>query len=112
MKKFLNEVFKPYLFPVVLSFLAVFFRESLDFEPIKEFFSSSSSSFLKFFSVELYLWQIIIYGIAIYLILKMYSLIFESRSKKERKMLRAIRRAPKEHRAFFENKSIFILNTP
>lgn len=95
MKKFLDDGFKPYLFPVILAFLTVFFRESLDFKPITKFFSSSSTSnFLNFFSAELYVWQIIISGSIIYLSLKVFNRIFNSKTKEERKKLNAIKNYP------------------
>ncbi|WP_315056822.1 hypothetical protein [Chryseobacterium indoltheticum] len=103
MKKFLDDGFKPYLFPILLAFLAVYFREALDFEPITRFFGDSSSKIANFFNAQLYLWQIILYGVIIYIIVKIYSLIFRSNSKEERKKFRAIRKAPKEHKADFDN---------
>ena len=103
MKKFNEEFLRPFLFPIFLAFLTVFFREAVDFKPIIEFFGGSSNKAISFFNTQLYLWQIILFTLIIYLLTKIYSLIFKSKSKDERIKLKAINRAPKDHIANFNN---------
>ena len=97
MKDIKENWFSKFVFPIFLGFLTVYFREVLNFKPINQFFSGNSNKVIEFFNSQLHLWQIILYGIAVYIISRIYSAIFRSKSKEERKMLRAIRRSPKEH---------------
>lgn len=98
MKDFKDTWFKGYAFPIILAFLSVYFRDFLNFKPINDFFAGNSNKVVQFFNLQLHLWQIILYGILIYIIVKVYSSIFNSKTKEERKMRRAI---AKDKRIFF-----------
>ncbi|WP_185290288.1 hypothetical protein [Chryseobacterium lactis] len=103
MKKFFDEVFKPYVFATFLIILAAFLKIDKNINGLTEWFSQSTNSFINFFSRQLFLWQIILcFGIA-YLISCLYKIFVTSTTKEERKMLRAIKKSSNYHNAEFDN---------
>ncbi|MFP3598646.1 hypothetical protein [Chryseobacterium sp. SIMBA_029] len=94
MKDIKENWLSKFVFPVFIGFLTVYFREALDFKVITEFLGNNSSKFANFFNSQLYLWQIILYGSLIYFLAKLYSKIFNSRSKEERRKANAIKSYP------------------
>lgn len=94
MKKFLDHVFKPYIFPIVILIIGVYLKTGENLKSVTSFFSNSTNSFIKFFSNQFYLWEVILYLLVVFLVLKTYRLIFKKKSKKERAMLHAIKKVP------------------
>jgi len=94
MKDIKENWLSKFVFPVFIGFLTVYFREALDFKVITHYLGNSSSKFINFFNSQLYLWQIILYGTVIYFFAKLYSILFISRSKQERRKLNAIKSYP------------------
>ncbi|MFY0604801.1 MAG: hypothetical protein JXQ93_12755 [Flavobacteriaceae bacterium] len=96
MKKFLDKIFKPYIFPIILLIAGAFLKTGENLKGVTSFFSDSTNKFIRFFSTELYLWEIILYLIVFFILVGLYKLTFKQKTSKERKMLRAIKRTPKE----------------
>ena len=101
MKNFFDNVFKPYLFPVIILFGGAYLKAGENLKTVTEFFSKSSNGFIKFFSSHLFLWEVLIYLLIAYLFIKVGKRIIKPKSKRERKMLRAIRRTPHEYQVTF-----------
>ncbi|WP_080779565.1 hypothetical protein [Chryseobacterium phocaeense] len=109
MKKFLDEVFKPYFFATFLIILAAYLKIDENIKSLTNWFSDNTNSFINFFSRQLSLWQIIIcFGIA-YLISRIYKSFASKNSKQERKMLKAIKVFPKYHEANFDTGDRFLI---
>nr|WP_321230748.1 hypothetical protein [uncultured Psychroserpens sp.] len=94
MKKFLDKIFKPYIFPVIILIIGAYLKIADNLNAVTEYFLESSSNFIKFFSYQFYLWEVILYLIIIFLFSKIYKLVFKSKSKKEKLMLKAIKKYP------------------
>lgn len=92
MKNFIDNVFKPYIFPILLLIFGAYIKVGDNLKSVGEFFSNSTNSFIKFFSYQFYLWEVIFYLVVIFILRRLYKSIFQSRSKKERQMLKAIKR--------------------
>jgi hypothetical protein len=80
MKPFLNNIFKPYIFPVLLLIFGAYIKLGDNLKTVGEFFLNSKNSFIKFFSYQFFLWEIILYLIVIFILGKLYKLIFKSKS--------------------------------
>ena len=91
MKSFIDNIFKPYLFPLLLLIFGAYLKVGDNLKSVGEFFSNSTNSFIKFFSYQFYLWEVIFYLVVIFILRKIFKLIFQSKSKKERQMLKAIK---------------------
>lgn len=96
MKSFIDNIFKPYLFPLLLLIFGAYLKVGDNLKSVGEFFSNSTNSFIKFFSYQFYLWEVIFYLVVIFILRKIFKLIFQSKSKKERQMLKAIKKVPKD----------------
>ena len=96
MKKFLDNVFKPYIFPFIILIIGVYLKAGENFSAVTKFFSESTNGFINFFSGQLYVWEIILYLSATFIFLKLYKYIFRRKSKKERKMHKALKRVNHE----------------
>lgn len=105
MKNFFDNVFKPYIFPILLLILGAYIKVGDNLKSIGDFFSNSTNSFIKFFSYQFYLWEVILYLVVIFILRRIYKLLFKSKSKKERKMLKAIKKVS-------ENFPVTINGTP
>ncbi len=94
MKKFFDNVFKPYIFPILLLFIGVLIKESLDLTVINNFFKNSSFTFFKFLNTQLSLWIVILMYIAILFLTKVINSKFKRVSKSERLKRKAIKNSP------------------
>lgn len=94
MKNFFDNFFKPYIFPILILIAGAFLRKGENLDSISKYFSKSTNSFLQFFSTQFYLWEVILYMTIIFVLTKVYNLIFKSKTSRERIMLRAIKKAP------------------
>ena len=99
MKKFFDDIFKPYIFPIIILIAGAYLKTGDNLKSVTNFFLDSSNGFIKFFSNQFYLWEVILYAIIIFLFSKSYGLIFKSKSKKEKKMLKAIKKYPSNYNA-------------
>ncbi|MCT4321802.1 hypothetical protein [Elizabethkingia anophelis] len=107
MQKFIEKIFIPIILPILLVPVTLYLNEFLDVKLINKFFSESTNKFVKFFSKEFYLWQIIISGIIIFTIIKLYPFVFKPKSKQEIKMIKAIRKSPQYHIAILGGQYTF-----
>ncbi|RCW23126.1 hypothetical protein DFO77_1492 [Marinilabilia salmonicolor] len=94
MTNFFDNVFKPYIFPILLLIFGAYIKVGDNLKSIGEFFSNSTNSFINFFSYQFYLWEVILYLVVIFILRRIYKLLFKSNSKKERQMIKAIKRVP------------------
>ena len=94
MKKFFDNIFKPYIFPIIILILGAFIKTSQNLNDVTLFFKNSTSKFLNFFNSQFYLWEVIFYLIIIYIFRFLFKLIFRKHNKKERQMLKAIAKSP------------------
>ncbi len=94
MKKFFDNVFKPYVFPILLLFIGVFIKELLNLTVINNFFKNSSFTFLKFLNTQLSLWVVILMYIAILFLTKVINSKFKRLSKIEKLKKKAITQSP------------------
>lgn len=94
MKKFFDNVFKPYIFPILLLFIGVLIKELLDLTVINNFFKNSSFTFLKFLNTQLSLWMVILIYIAILFLTKVINSKFKRLSKIEKLKNKAIKHSP------------------
>jgi hypothetical protein len=99
MKKFFNNIFKPLIFPIITLFIGAYINTGENLEKISSFFLDSSNRLIGFFSNQLYLWEIILYLIIIYALIRAYRLIFQTKSKKEKRMIQATKEISHEHTA-------------
>lgn len=94
MKKFFDNIFKPYIFPIIILIIGAFLKTADNLKSVTLFFKDSTSKFLNFFNSQFYLWEVILYLIVIYIIRFIYNFFFNKISKKERIMLKAIKKSP------------------
>ncbi|MEN2402597.1 hypothetical protein GKZ90_0022600 [Flavobacterium sp. MC2016-06] len=94
MKTFFEKIFKPYIFPIIILIIGAYLKTGENLNVITDYFLQSSNSFIKFFGRQFYLWEVIFYLIIIFIISKVYKLIFNSKSSMEKKMLKAIKKYP------------------
>ena len=94
MEKFLDKVFKPYIFPIILLIAGAFLKASENLKGVSSFFSESTNNFIKFFSTELYLWEMILYILLFFILAGAYKMIFKRKTAKERAMLKAVKKIP------------------
>lgn len=94
MKKFFDNIFKPYIFPIIILIIGAFIRTSENLKSITIFFKNSTSKFLNIFNTQFYLWEVILYLIIIFILQFIYKIIFNKHTKKERRMLKAIKNSP------------------
>jgi hypothetical protein len=92
MKKFLDNVFKPYLFPLIVLIIGAYLKAGKNLSGLTNFFSESSNSFIKFFSRQFYVWEVILYFLVVFILIRLYRLIFKRKSNKENKMIKATKR--------------------
>jgi hypothetical protein len=97
MKRIFDNVFKPYLFPILILFGGAYLKAGENLKIVTDFFSKSSYGFINFFSSQLFLWEVVIYFFIAYLFIKLLKRFFASKSKREGKMLRAIKKSPHEY---------------
>ena len=97
MKSFLEKVFKPYIFPLIILIIGAYLKAGENLKSVSSFFSNSSNSFFKFLSRQFFLWEVILYLIVVFLFIRFYKLIFKHKSKKEKRMQKAIKKIPHEH---------------
>ncbi|KUY28028.1 hypothetical protein [Elizabethkingia ursingii] len=107
MQKFIDKIFVPIILPIILVPVTLYMTEYLDLKLINNFFSESTNKFIKFFSKEFYLWQIIISGLLIFSFIKIFPYIFKPKSKQEIKMINAISKSPHYHRAILGGQYTF-----
>ncbi len=96
MKKFLDNVFKPYLFPLIILIIGAYLKAGENLSGVTNFFSESTNSFIKFFSRQFYVWEVILYFLLVFILIRAYRLVFKGKSKKEKSMIRATKRIPHE----------------
>ncbi|MCR9172897.1 MAG: hypothetical protein NXI10_10410 [bacterium] len=96
MKNFIDNIFKPFIFPLILLILGALLNAGENLSSVTSFFAESSNKFLKFFDHQFYLWEIILYLSAILILSRVIRLIQGSRSSKEKLMLRTLERMPNE----------------
>jgi hypothetical protein len=91
MKKFFDNIFKPYLFPVILLVVGAYIKtaENLDF--ITKYFSDTSNKFLNFFNHQFYLWELIFYIAIMFFLLRLYRFFFKRQTRRHKLMLKAIK---------------------
>lgn len=96
MKKFFDEIFKPYLFPLIMLFIGAYVKAGENLKGITKFFSESTNSFLKIFSRQYYVWEVMLYFLIAVILIRLYRYFFNNKSKKERSMIRATKRIQHE----------------
>lgn len=94
MKQFFEKIFKPYIFPIIILIIGAYLKTGENLNSITAYFLKSSNGFIRFFSHQFYLWEVILYLIIIFTVSKFYKLIYKSKSSKEKKMLKAIKQYP------------------
>lgn len=108
MKKFTDEFFKPYVFATFLIILGSYLKVDKNLEAFTDFFAENSNSFLRFLGSQVAIWQIIACGAIGYFVSYLIKRLYKSKSKEERKMLRAISKAPREFGAEFSGNIKFL----
>ena len=96
MKKFIDNVFKPYLFPMIILIIGAYLKAGENFSGVTKFFSESTNNFIKFFSRQFYVWEVILYFLVVFIIIRLYRFVFKRKSKKEKSMVKSIKRIPHE----------------
>ncbi|MDO6473727.1 hypothetical protein [Maribacter sp. 1_MG-2023] len=96
MKSFLDKIFKPYIFPIIIVVIGAYLKIGQNFNSVVEFFSDTSSSFLNSFNYQFYVWEILLYLISSYIVLYIIKLIRNGKghSKETKKLLKLIRNSP------------------
>lgn len=57
MKNFSENIFRPYLFPIVLLLIGAYIKTGDNLQIVSIFFSNSSIGFVNFFNYQFYLWE-------------------------------------------------------
>lgn len=98
MKKFLDNVFKPYIFPLILLIIGAYLKIGDNFKGATEFFSTQSELIAETFNYQFYVWEILIYLATAYFILFIVRKIRagKGQSKETKKMLNVIKNSPKK----------------
>lgn len=96
MKNFLDDVFKPYLYPLIILIIGVYLKVGENLSSVTNFFSESTNGFINFFSKQFYIWEVILCFLVGFIILKLYKYFFKRKSKRERIMTKAINRIDHE----------------
>lgn len=96
MKKFLDNIFKPYIFPILLLVVGAYLKIGDNFKGVTDFFAEQSSSILKSFNYQFYVWEILIYLASAYFILFLIRKIRKGKgeSKETKRMQKVIRNSP------------------
>jgi hypothetical protein len=91
MKKFFDNFFKPYLFPILLLVIGAYIKTAENLSFITKFFSENSSKFLNLFSYQFYLWELILYLVGMFVLLRIYKYFFKRQTRRQRVMLKALK---------------------
>lgn len=105
MKKFSDNVFKPYIFPIILLIIGAYLKIGDNFKGATEFFAEQSNSILKSFNYQFYVWEILIYLASAYLILFVVQKIRKGKgeTRETKRMRNVIKKSPNKMNV--ENKS-------
>lgn len=96
MKKFLDNIFKPYLFPLIILIIGAYLKAGENLSGVTNFFYENTNYFIKFFSRQFYVWEVILYYLVVFILIRLYRFVFKIKSKKEKSMVKATKRIPHE----------------